>query len=125
MSRRTERLNELFRQELSGLLQREMRDPRFKAMTTITAVEISLDLHYAKVFVSIMAEEPDKQETLAALRSATRFLRRRLGERIVLRTMPELQFIPDDSLERAAHLLELIDQVAGQTKADRPSEPDQ
>ncbi|MBI2867626.1 MAG: 30S ribosome-binding factor RbfA, partial [Chloroflexi bacterium] len=97
MSRRIERLNALFRQELSNLLQQEVWDPRYQGLTTITRVEISSDLRHAKIFVSVMAEESAKKSTLTALKSATRFLRRRLSERVVLRTMPELQFIEDDS----------------------------
>lgn len=122
---RIERVNSLMRQELSELLQRECKDPRLGHPVTITSVETAQDMRHARVFVSRLAEtEEEKKETLAALVSASGFLRRELAERLRLRHIPELSFLWDDSIERGAHLLDLIEKVAAESNApekeDRP-----
>jgi len=73
MSRRTERLNHLLRQEITQLLQREAKDPRLSVMVSITRVSVSADMHYAKVFVSVMGTEEEKKGLLAGLHAAPVF----------------------------------------------------
>jgi ribosome-binding factor A len=112
MAHRTERLDSLFRHEISQLLQRQVKDPRLGNFITITEVSISSDLRHAKVFVSCMGSEEVKQDTLEGLTAASGFLRRQLAKRLRLRRIPELSFHWDDSIERGAHILQLIDEVS-------------
>ena len=112
MTRRIERVNNLIRHEISELLQRQVKDPRLGSFVAVTEVSISLDLKYARIFVSHIGSEQEKQETLNALTSASGFFRRELAKRLRLRHIPELNFQWDDSIERGTHLLKLIDQVS-------------
>lgn len=111
MTHRIQRLNSLLRHEISELLQRQVKDPRLGSFVTITEVSISPDLRQARIFVSHIGSEEEKQETLSALASASSFFRRELTKRLRLRRIPELSFQWDDSIERGVHLLKLIDQV--------------
>ena len=118
MAHRIERVNSLIRQEISELLQRQVKDPRLGNLITVTEVSTSPDLKYAKIFVSRLGSEGNKQETLNALASASGFFRSELFKRLRLRHTPELSFQWDDSIERGTHLLQLIDEVT----TDSPSE---
>jgi len=109
MAHRIEQVNSLIRQEISELLQRQVKDPRLGNFITITEVSTSTDLKYAKVFVSHIGGEEEKQGTLSVLVSASGFFRRELAKRLKLRYIPELSFQWDDSIERGDHLLQLID----------------
>ena len=111
MAHRIERVNHLIRQEISQLLQQQVRDPRLSHLVTITEVSTSSDLRYAKVFTSCLGSEAEKQETLAILAGASGFFRKELAKRLKLRYIPELSFRWDDSIERGAYLQELIDKV--------------
>lgn len=111
MSRRTERLNHLLRQEITELLQREAKDPRLSAMVSVTRVSVSSDLRYAKVFISVLGTEEEKKGVLAGLHAASGFLRRGLSSRLSMRYTPELSFSYDDTMEQAGKVLQLIQQV--------------
>jgi len=111
MVHRIERVNSLIRQEISELLQRQVKDPRLGNFVSVTEVSASHDLRYAKIFISRIGSEEEKQETLSVLAAASGFFRKELSRRLRLRRIPELSFQWDDSIERGAHLLELIDQV--------------
>jgi len=112
MTHRIERVNNLIRRELSELLQREVKDPRLGGFVTVTQVSSSSDLRYAKVFVSSIHGEEDKQETLSALATASGFLRNELAKYLRLRRVPTLSFHWDDSIERGVRIIQLIDQVS-------------
>ncbi len=111
MAYRIERVNSLIRQEISQLLQRQVKDPRLGNFITVTEVFTSADLKHAKVFISRIGGEEDKQETLNVLAAASGFFRRELAKHLKLRYIPVLSFRWDDSIERGDHLLELIDGV--------------
>ena len=114
MAHRIERVNSLIRQEISQLLQHQIKDPRLGVFTAVTQVSTSADLKHAKVFVSHMGSEEEKQETLIALASASGFFRRELSRYLKLRHVPELSFQWDDSIARGDHLSQLIDDVASE-----------
>ena len=118
MAHRVERVNNLIRQEMSGLLQRQVKDPRLSSFVTVTEVVTSPDLRHAKIFVSHIGSEEEKQETLGVLVAASGFLRNELARRLRLRRIPELSFHWDDSIERGTHLLEIIDQVSTDSTPD-------
>ena len=112
MSRRTERLNHLLRQEITDLLQREAKDPRLSVMVSVTRVSVSADMHFAKVFVSVLGTEEEKKGLLAGLHAASGFLRRELASRLSLRYTPDLSFVYDDTMEQAGKVIQLIQQVS-------------
>ncbi len=109
MNRRTQRVSELLRKELSWLFAKEMNDPRLPTLVSITMVEVSADLRHAKVFISVMGDNQEKGSTLEMLKSATGFLRRELKPRLDLRYVPQLTFRQDDSIEQGTGMLQKID----------------
>jgi len=117
MAHRIERINSLIRQEISQLLQRQVKDPRLGNFIAVTEVSTSADLKHAKVFVSRIGSEEDKQETLSVLTAASGFFRKELARCLKLRSIPELSFQWDDSIERGDHLLQLIDEVTSEKTA--------
>lgn len=101
------RINEEVQKELSALL-RTLKDPRLQGgLVTITHVDTTSDLRYAKVFVSALDKSQEK-DVLKGLKSASGYLRRELGRSLQLRYTPELQFVGDDSIQQGAHILEML-----------------
>jgi len=111
MAHRIERVNSLIRQEISELLQRQVKDPRLSNLITVTEVSTSPDLRHAKIFVSRIRRREEKQKTLSVLAAASGFFRNELAKRLRLRHIPELSFQWDDSIERGGYLLQLIDEI--------------
>jgi ribosome-binding factor A len=107
MSQRTDRLDSQIRAELAELLHREMKDPRL-GFATITRVETARDLGTAKVWVSIMGTEVEREKTMKALADAAPWLRRQLGERLTVRHVPQLVIHRDDSIEAGDRVLRLL-----------------
>jgi ribosome-binding factor A len=117
MSRRIERLNEQFREEISDLLRRQVKDPRLGVFITVTQVSVSADLSHARVYVSVMGSAEEKQGALQGLDAAASFIRHELGQRLSMRRIPRLAFRHDDSMEQGAHVLDLLDEVGEQEKS--------
>lgn len=118
MTRRVERVNELLRQEISDILRHHVKDPRLGLLFSVTAVQVTADLRHARVHVSIMASEPEKESAFRALEAARPFVRHELRTRLTsLRFTPELSFFRDDSIERGARLSALINEAVGENKA--------
>jgi len=111
MSHRVEKINSLIRQELAKLMRLEIKDPQLSGMISITTVETAPDLKYAKVFVSSLGGVAEKEDILGGLRRASGFLRAELTRKLDLRAAPELDFQWDESIERGAHILELLDKI--------------
>lgn len=105
-SNRIGRVNEEIQRELSGLL-RTLKDPRITGMISITRVDTTSDLKYAKVYVSAL-DKTAVPGVMKGLKSASGYLRRELGRALDLRNTPELQFVADDSIDRGAHILEVL-----------------
>ena len=106
-SNRIGRINEEIQRELASLL-RTVKDPRLQGgLVTITHVDTTSDLRYAKIYISSLNKENEK-EMMKGLRSASGYLRRELGAALRLRYTPELQFIADDSIQQGAHILEML-----------------
>ncbi|MCL0028733.1 30S ribosome-binding factor RbfA [Dehalococcoidia bacterium] len=118
MTRRTERLNALLRNEISNLILRGIKDPRISGVVSLTRVDVSNDLSYATVHVSIYGSITDKKNTLKALKSASGFMRRELLNRISVRSMPILRFKLDESIADGNEILHLINSL------EIPPEPD-
>jgi ribosome-binding factor A len=116
--RRTDRINELLREEISVLVRDEVRDPRV-GLATITAVETSPELDHARVYFTTLAEDEDREEVVAGLRSAAPFIRGQLGKRLHMRRIPELHFEVDRKLDEAMRIEALLREAL---PADRPPE---
>jgi len=111
MSRRTERINDLLRSEISDLIRREVKDPRLGGLVSITEVQVSPDLRNARVYVSVLGSDEDKTSTLAALGAAAHFIQRELGMRLTMRRTPELSFFADEALKEGARIMSILDRV--------------
>ena len=106
-SNRIGRINEEIQRELAGLL-RTVKDPRLQSgLVTITHVDTTSDLRSAKIYISALNKENEK-EMMKGLKSASGYLRRELGSALRLRYTPELIFIADDSIRQGAHILEML-----------------
>ena len=110
MSQRTDRVDELLREEIGSLLAKEVADPRI-GFATITDVETSPDLRHAKVWVSVIGQQGDRDETLRALGQAMPFIRHELGRRLRIRRIPELHVRLDDAAERGTRVLHLLSEL--------------
>jgi ribosome-binding factor A len=118
MKRRAERVADLIREEVAELIRKEIDDPRLKTgvLVSITEVEASDDLRYAKIFVSIMGSPEQTKEAFAALRRAEDFLRKSLSPRLQLRYLPEIRFFLDDTIQKGARVDELIHKLHEEQK---------
>ena len=105
-SNRIGRINEEIQRELAALI-RTVKDPRVHGLVSVTAVDTTPDLRYAKIYVSVL-DESDVKEVVKGLKSAAGYLRRELGSALKLRYTPELQFVEDDSIGQGAHILSML-----------------
>ena len=121
-SNRIGRINEEIQRELSDLI-RGLKDPRVQTMLSITRVDTTSDLRYAKVHISVL-EESRENEAMKGLRSAGGWLRRELGSSLQLRYTPELVFELDDSLKYGAHMYDLLSRLSAQEKREEPEHDD-
>ena len=125
MSQRTERVDELLRQEIGRILAKDVQDPHV-GFATVTKVETTPDLRHARVWVSVIGGAPERVETLAALARAMGYVRHELGVRLRLRRIPALHVFLDDSAERSTRVLRILDELehgrdeAGEALADAP-----
>jgi ribosome-binding factor A len=110
MSQRTDRLDSQLQQELMGLMQREMKDPRI-GFATITRVETARDLGHARVWVSVYGTDAERERSLSALRDAAPWLRRRLGDVLTLRHVPELTIRLDESIASGDRVLRILHEL--------------
>jgi ribosome-binding factor A len=110
MSQRTERVDELLRQEIGLIVARDVADPRV-GFATITSVETTPDLRHAKVWVSVIGQPAEREATLAALRGAMPFVRHELGSRLRIRRIPDLHIQLDDTAERGTRVLRLLSEL--------------
>ena len=100
------RINEEIQRELASLIP-SVKDPRVTGMISVTAVETTPDLKYAKIFISVL-DKSDSAQVLKGLKSASGWLRRELGRSLNLRYTPELSFVRDDSIDKGAHILDML-----------------
>jgi ribosome-binding factor A len=116
---RAQRLSQQVHRLLAQMLRAEVRDPRL-GFVTLTDVEVTQDLARAKVYFSLLDPAADREDTTRALRSAAGFLRSRLGEELTARTVPQLDFVYDETSERAARMDALLRDLdsSGDSPAD-------
>lgn len=109
-SRRSARVEKFLKEEISTIIQRQIKDPRI-GFVTVTGAKITDDLRYATIFVTVYGSASDRARTLAGLKSAEGFIRGQIGNRIRLRYTPEIIFKFDKSLERATHISEVLEEI--------------
>lgn len=130
MPYRIERVNALLRQEIGSVLAGELNDPRISPMVSVTQVEVSRDFSFAKVYVSVLGDEEEKENTLQALKAAAGFVHRTIKPNLSMRNVPHLVFHLDETIEKGAEMLNFIDEVMQRDReiaalgdsADPPSE---
>jgi len=110
MSRRVDRVADALKQEIAGLLVREVRDPRI-GIVTITSVHVSADLRHARVYFTVHGGEKERAQCLSGLRSASGFIRSEIARRLNLRVAPEIVFEFDAALDEADRVTRLLRQV--------------
>ncbi len=120
---RTDRIGQQIQRELAVLVRDELKDPRL-GMVTIQAVKVVRDLSHAKVYFTVLGQEGEQEESTKLLKVASGFLRKMLGQRMKLRTIPQLNFVYDDSIEYGAHLSTLIEKAV-KSDADAKDEEEQ
>lgn len=107
---RLERIKAEVKREMSSIV-RELKDPRISPMTSIVAADVTKDLKYAKIYVSVMGSDKEKQDTIAALKNASGFIKREIASRLDLRCVPQLSFVLDNTIDYGMHINELINKI--------------
>lgn len=120
MGTRPERVQEAIRQEVSMIINNEIKDPRLGFMT-VTRVELTRDMRYARVYFSVLGEDKAKFLALKGLRSAKGYIKGRLGEKIKMRFMPEIEFKIDETLEKTEQVFRILDKLRKE-KGDKSDE---
>ncbi|MCL2704181.1 MAG: 30S ribosome-binding factor RbfA [Defluviitaleaceae bacterium] len=108
-NKRQMRLNDQVKRELAEIIRSGLRDPRIGTVTSVTRAEVTPDLKYCKIYISILGD--DKAGVMDGLTSASGYIRKLLAERVNLRQTPELRFIHDDAIEHGLRISRLIDEV--------------
>lgn len=118
---RTVRLNSLLREVISEVIKRDVHNPHVNQLMTVTQVEITKDLHHAKVYISVIGTAQQKQETIQALQSAAGFIAVQSSKKVVMRYFPELTFKLDNSVEKQAVVDDLLMKIRDEQKQRRSS----
>lgn len=105
------RINGEVQRELSSIIRMELKDPRIHPMTSVVSVEVAPDLKQAKVYISVLGNETEANDTIRGLKSAAAFIRGQLAKKLNLRNTPEIHFILDQSIEYGVNMSKLIDDV--------------
>lgn len=117
---RTDRLNSSLREVISDVIKRQVRNPHVNELMTVTRVQITKDLHYAKVFVSVIGTEQQKAETIKALQSAAGFIAVNASKEVVMRYFPELTFKLDDSADKQMRIDDLLGEISKERETREP-----
>ncbi|MDQ0299176.1 ribosome-binding factor A [Salibacterium salarium] len=112
---RADRVGEQIKKELADLLAREIKDPRVQ-FVTVTGVDVTGDLQQAKVFVTVLGDEEDREKTLQALQKARGFIRSEIGNRVHLRKTPEISFAFDESIDYGNRIERLLKELNEEEK---------
>ena len=121
-NKRINRISEEIRKVVSNLLFNGLKDPRINHMATVTSVEVTRDLSFANIYISVLGDDLEKENTILGLESAKGFIRKEIGSRVDLRHVPEPKFHLDESIENAMHMAELIEKINKQDQGHRGNE---
>ena len=117
MTQRTDRIDQLLREEIGRLVTEEVADPRV-GFATVTRVETTPDLRHAKVWVSVIGQPPERKDTVIALQRAMPFVRHALGKTLRIKRIPDLHVELDDTAERGTRVLQLLDELGSGAHRD-------
>ncbi len=126
-SHRPERVAHVIREVVSEAIAHRLSDPRIAPLSSVTRVEMSLDLEHAKVWISVMGDEPAQRRTMAGLKSAAPLVQRMVARELPLRHCPRLSFALDESIKRGAETIRLIREAMAEIEppAPEPEEPEE
>jgi ribosome-binding factor A len=124
MKQRTDRLNSLLKEVISDIIRKEVKHPGVRQLLTVTRVDITKDLHFAKVYISVIGSEQEKQETLEALQASAGFIAVQASKQVVMRYFPALTFKLDNSVEKQMRIEELLGKIAKERDAREQSSAD-
>lgn len=105
------RINSEVQREMSQIIREEIKDPRVHPMTSVMAAEVTPDLKFAKIYVSVLGSEEEKEKTMEGLKKSASFARAQLARRMNLRNTPEITFVLDNSIEYGVTMSKRIDEV--------------
>ena len=105
------RINSEVQREMSSIIREDLKDPRIHPMTSVMAVEVTPDLKFAKIFVSVLGNDEEKEKTMERLKKSASFARHQLAKRMNLRNTPELTFVLDTSIEYGVTMSKKIDEL--------------
>ncbi len=114
---RIDRISEQVRREVDQIIRERLSDPRIQGTFSVTRAEVTRDLRYAKVYVSILEEE-NRAPMMAALKKAAGFVRHELGQSMIIRYAPEILFELDNNIEYGIHIASVLKQVHPQAEGD-------
>lgn len=120
---RTDRLNSLLKEVISEVIRDDVRNPHVAELFTVTRVDITKDLHYAKVYISVIGDDQKRAETIAALNSAAGFIAVNASKKVTMRYFPELTFRLDDSVDKHMRIQELLGEIS-EERHSRETDPD-
>lgn len=115
---RTNRISEEIKKLVSGMLFHELKDPRICPLTSVVAVDVTRDLRYANIFISVYGSDQERENTINALTKAAGFVRKEIGKKLKLRYTPEPLFKLDLSIEKAVYISSLINKVNQKDPSD-------
>ncbi|HLR36244.1 MAG TPA: 30S ribosome-binding factor RbfA [Tissierellales bacterium] len=118
-TKRLNRISEEIKKVTAEIINYELKDPRINNMTSVTRVDVTNDLSYANIYISVLGDDLEKEKTLEGLESAKGFIRREIGNRVELRYLPEPVFHIDKSIEQGIYISKLIDKVNKEDKEKR------
>lgn len=122
MINRTDRLNSLLKEVISEVIHKEVRNPQVAEFTSVTEVDISKDLHHAKVYVSVIGTEQQRKETVEALESAAGFIGVHASKKVTMRYFPQLTFRLDTSVDKQMKIDSLLKKIHKEEKARKNHE---
>jgi ribosome-binding factor A len=122
VTQRQQKVGELLKSEISEIIRRELRDPRV-GFVTVTDAEITPDMSHARVFVSVLGSDEERAATMKALRRASGFIRSEFARRVSMKTVPEIEFRFDKSIEQGARIFELLENIKREEEGGEGSEP--
>lgn len=110
MTTRQEKVQELLKQEVADILRRDFKDPRLGFITVIDT-QITSDLRHAKVWVSVMGTEEEREANMKILKRSQHFVRQEFGKRVKMKTLPDIEFILDTSVDKGMRIFELLQRI--------------
>ena len=121
---RIDRISEQVRREVDRIIRESLSDPRFRGTFSVTRAEVTRDLRYAKIYISIL-EEADRAPMMAALKKAAGFVRHELGQSMIIRYAPEILFELDNNIEYGIHIATVLKQVRPEEETNDEHDDDQ